>query len=205
MVRLVSILSCLYLLCGCSYDVEKDILFCRDNARMESGGLYIENWNVVGPFTLQREALLPNYFLSDPMRTQTLENPDTLLGMWYNGVYHPKYGQLDLREVFGISLTDTTRILDSTATYLYCPIQVERSRNMFLYVNTEMECLEYINGAAMNNLGLKDLVKDCKKYGIQCKMTMRRNSGQGYHGYHRIIVGREACDFFKGKVVEYGM
>ncbi len=44
-----------------------------------------------------------------------------------------------------------------------------------------------------------DLVEDCDKYHIPYRLTLRRNSGQGYHGYHRLIVGRDACDFFKDK------
>lgn len=42
-------------------------------------------------------------------------------------------------------------------------------------------------------------MKDCEKYDILYKLILQRNSGQGYHGYHRYVVGREACAFFKGK------
>lgn len=44
-----------------------------------------------------------------------------------------------------------------------------------------------------------DLIDDCKKYGVPYQLMFRRNSGLGYHGYHRLIVGRDACDFFMRK------
>ena len=44
-----------------------------------------------------------------------------------------------------------------------------------------------------------DLVKDCEKYNISYKLTMKRNSGLGFRGYHRLIVGSDACEFFGDK------
>ena len=42
--------------------------------------------------------------------------------------------------------------------------------------------------------GVKGEEKD-----IPYELVLRRNAGQGYHGYHRHVVGREACEFFKDR------
>ena len=48
-----------------------------------------------------------------------------------------------------------------------------------------------------------DLVKDCEEIGIPYELVLRRNTGQGFHGYHRHVVGRDACMFFKDKKKSY--
>ena len=87
----------------------------------------LEDWNVAGPFTMQNDSVVMRDFAASHSFSLPVEKPDTAIKLWHKGPYHPRYGQLDLREVFGIGVTDTTRILERTVTYLSCTIKaIER-------------------------------------------------------------------------------
>ncbi len=77
--------------------------------------------------------------------------------LWYDALYSPKYGQLDLKEVFNISVTDTVKQLDGLFTYLSCTLKADRERDMFLFIRTKMESEEYINGDTLKNIDIKDM------------------------------------------------
>ncbi len=89
---------------GCTYEVG-------------SGGDTVEvrlaDWHVTGPFTLAQDSLWWRDYMADPLRSTLEANPDTVVRLWHNGPYHPKYGSPDLCEVFGIGVGDTTRTLDT--------------------------------------------------------------------------------------------
>lgn len=82
--------------------------------------LNIENWKVIGPFSLFQDSIIFNKFVKCSQLITMAENPDTTIKIWHNGFYHPKYGQLDLKEVYDIHIEDTTKILDSLTTYMEC-------------------------------------------------------------------------------------
>lgn len=42
----------------------------------------------------------------------------------------------------------------------------------------------------------KQLINDCKELGIPYTFSLKRNTGQGQYGYHRMLIGDEACQFF---------
>ena len=108
--------------------------------------LDLNNWLVVGALPISQDSLLTDSFAHLPRIPLQNIIPDTITSHSYNGIYHPQYGQLDLKEVYGIAVTDTTKALDSLITYLSCTIKVEKDMNLFLYVRTEMRCREYLNG-----------------------------------------------------------
>lgn len=117
---------------------------------------HIVNWNVVGSYTQQQDSLLRKNMQKGINGNGTLIS-GTSFKFRYNDVYEPKYGQLDLKEVFNINVADTTKVIDSLVTYLSCKLQLERSRNMFLLVNTKMEHTEYMNGDSLTDKGFKEL------------------------------------------------
>lgn len=117
--------------------------------------LYIEDWYVAGPFTLRHDSL-GDVDMKD-RTVPRMHKSDNKVKLWYDGLYHPKYGQLDLREVYGISISDTTRVLDSLATFMTCTIKSERERNLFLYVRTEMDTKEYVNNERVARMDYKDM------------------------------------------------
>ena len=117
----------------------------------------LEDWNVAGPFTMQNDSVVMRDFAASHSFSLPVEKPDTAIKLWHKGPYHPRYGQLDLREVFGIGVTDTTRILERTVTYLSCTIKADRAKDLFLYVNTSMRCKEYVNGDSLTPVNVKEM------------------------------------------------
>lgn len=104
----------------------------------------IVNWNVRGAITLRQDSIVTDNYTHLPQWDKIEQ--DSMSNLFYNGEYHPKYGQLDLKELYSIPASDTTHILDSLVTYLSCTITAEEDIDIFLYVKTEMKCKEYVNG-----------------------------------------------------------
>lgn len=100
----------------------------------------LADWHVTGPFTLAQDSLWWRDYMADPLRSTLEANPDTVVRLWHNGPYHPKYGSPDLCEVFGIGVGDTTRTLDTLVTYLSCTLRADAERNVFMCVAQEMDC-----------------------------------------------------------------
>ena len=125
---------------GCTYEVG-------------SGGDTVEvrlaDWHVTGPFTLAQDSLWWRDYMADPLRSTLEANPDTVVRLWHNGPYHPKYGSPDLCEVFGIGVGDTTRMLDTLVTYLSCTLRAGAERNVFMCVAQEMDCAAFLNGDSL--------------------------------------------------------
>ena len=119
--------------------------------------IYLDDWNVSGPFTVRQDSALMRDFAVSHRLSLPAERQDTTVKLWHNGAYHPRYGQLDLREVFGISITDTTRILERTVTYLSCTIKSEKDKNLFLHVNTRMRCKGYVNGDSLTRIDIEGM------------------------------------------------
>lgn len=117
----------------------------------------LDDWNVYGPFTVRQDSALMRDFAVSHRLSLPAERQDTTVKLWHNGAYHPRYGQLDLREVFGIGVTDTTRILERTVTYLSCTIKSDKDKNLFLHVNTRMRCKGYVNGDSLTRIDIKDM------------------------------------------------
>ena len=63
--------------------------------------LEIKDWQVIGAFSLRQDSLLDDSLIRGWSDTLVYVNPDTLQKYWFCGSYHPKYDQLDLREIYG--------------------------------------------------------------------------------------------------------
>lgn len=147
-----------------------------------STSLYIEDWNVLGPLTPERDSLMSRALISNPQGVGLTAESDARRGMWHDGPYHPQYGQLDLREVFGIGAKDTTKVLDSLVTYLSCTIRAERDMDMFLHVNTQMACRQYVNGDSLVRMDFKepDLYPVHLRAGDNTLVVRTQGAGEGY-------------------------
>lgn len=124
----------------------------------EDSCIYIENWNVTGPFTPQQDSIILHSNKGDFAHITWTANPDTTVKVWHNGCYHPLYGQLDLREVFAIAVTDTTTVIDTLITYLSCSINAAAPKKVYLTVNTEMEHTVYLNGDTLADIGADNIL-----------------------------------------------
>lgn len=144
--------------------------------------LFLDEWNITGPFTSKRDSILAIEGVYGGVKSQLTANPDTTVKLWHNGVHHPQYGQLDLREVFGIGVNDTTKVLDSLIIYLSCTIRTEHDVNMFLHVNTEMTCQQYINGDSLIRIEGKEpeLYRVHLKAGDNTLAVRVQGAGKGY-------------------------
>lgn len=146
----------------------------------------IQNWIVVGALSVSQDSILTDSFTHLPTLIGHDIISDTTLS--YNGPYHPLYGQLDLKEVYGIAETDTTRALDSLVTYLSCTLKAEKDIDLFLYVRTEMDCKEYINGDSLPMMPFKDI----EIYPIHLKsgdniLTVRAQGAQRKYWYEATL------------------
>jgi hypothetical protein len=143
--------------CSC----EKNLCLDRHIYSLQSTNGHIEldlnDWLVVGALPISQDSLLTDSFIHLPRIPLQNIIPDTITSHSYNGIYLPLYGQLDLKEVYGIAVTDTTKALDSLITYLSCTIKAEKDVNLFLYVRTEMRCKEYLNGDTLTMMPFKEM------------------------------------------------
>lgn len=117
----------------------------------------LDGWYVTGPFTRVQDSLQWRDFMDAPQHSTLEANPDTTVRLWHNGSYTPKYGNPDLKEVFAISVNDTTRALDTLVTYLSCILRSETERDVYLNVKKEMACTAFINGDTIHRLPIKTM------------------------------------------------
>lgn len=145
-IMVTAVVSIIVFICiSCKKDICQDrhIYSLQSTDHIE---LDIKDWLVVGALPISQDSLLTDSFAHLPRIPLKNIIPDTITSHSYNGIYHPHYDQLDLKEVYGIAVTDTTKALDSLITYLSCTIKAEADMDLFLYVRTEMRCKEYLNG-----------------------------------------------------------
>lgn len=150
----ISLYMLLLLFHACDEHDARAVYYVGDKDTIE---INLEDWNIIGPFSFQQDSVVMHDFSKNHSCVLPKERIDTAIKVWHKGVYHPKYGQLDLREVFGIGIQDTTKILERTVTYMSCTINADREKDMFLRVNTNMECKEYVNGDSLSPLKLSDI------------------------------------------------
>lgn len=75
----------------------------------------------------------------------------------YSGVYTPKYGQLDLREVYGIAPTDTAHSLRGKTSRIRSYINVDADTTLYLNVATVMPCTLLLNGDTLSRRDIQGL------------------------------------------------
>ncbi|MCR5069120.1 MAG: hypothetical protein K6A78_04900 [Prevotella sp.] len=183
---LLAICTILLLPCSCKKGAgEAEAVY---NITAETSSVYIDDWHVLGSFTQKQDSLQGKKLFANPEKCQLTANPDTTIKLWKNGVYHPKYNQLDLKEVFGINVNDTTKQLDTLVTYLSCTINADRERNMFLLVNSKMQHQQYINGKLLEHKRLREL----ELYPVRLKkgtntLSVRTTGGNNRYWYEATL------------------
>ncbi len=104
------------------------------------------DWNVYGTFSLAEDSLIADSIIVNPCNYFDKHKSDSLRPYSYTGLYHPKFNQLDLREVYGIAPNDTLDFMNGRITYLYCRILSDADKQMFVEVNSSMRLLQVLNG-----------------------------------------------------------
>lgn len=119
--------------------------------------VHVDTWKVIGSLSMQQDSSVSRRIIRDAKHTAWL---DTMLNSnkhKFNDTYRPLYGQLDLKELYNISINDTTKQLDNLVTYLTCKIISETEKNVFVNVNTKLKYRVYLNGKRVSELSLKDI------------------------------------------------
>ena len=119
--------------------------------------LFMTNWNICGPFSLVEDTLLKNTFLVDPQKVINNHNANVTNNYFYSGSYYPLYGQLDLKEVYNISPSDTTHVLDNRITYLHCKIFSDTDIQAYFEVKTTMEYTLFLNSDTLRRRDIQGL------------------------------------------------
>lgn len=115
------------------------------------------DWNVCGAFSPAYDSLITDSFVSHPHQYVHLQNPDTTIVYWYNGVCHPLYNQLDLREVYHIEPRDSSHTLKEKITYLYCDIVSDKALDAYVEVKKSMKCIQFLNGDTLHRREIQGL------------------------------------------------
>ncbi len=153
----LSVFSAVTICCSCEKDVYQDWHIYSIQPQNGHVELDIKDWLVVGALTVNQDSLLTDSFAHLPRISLPDIVLDTATVHRYSGIYCPLHGQLDLKEVYGIAVTDTTKALDSLVTYLSCTIKAEADMDLFLYVRTEMRCKEYLNGDTLPMMPFREM------------------------------------------------
>ena len=119
--------------------------------------LTILDWQIIGTFTHFQDSIMGNSLFKGRSDTLIIENPDTTQKYWYCGAYHPKWNQLDLREVFDIAPNDTSKPIDSLYTYISCKLIAEKDTNLYLEVKKGMKCWQFMNGDTLHKREIQGL------------------------------------------------
>ena len=150
------VLTVCLIACNHNLDSNEQISATYD-INSQSLPLEIKDWKVIGTFTFAQDSLLKDSLFCGWDDTLQIENPDTMQRYWYCGVYHPKYNQMDLHEVFGISPDEEKPVLDSTITYLSCKLNAEQDMDLYLEVKKGMKCWQFMNGDTLHKRDIQGL------------------------------------------------
>lgn len=100
--NIVLILFLAIITCSCSN--ENVITSIHIAANSDSVCYDIINWNITGTFTKNEDPVLYSTSMHFPDFSSSYKQEKSSKKLWHQGPYTPKYGQLDLKEVFNISI-----------------------------------------------------------------------------------------------------
>lgn len=146
------------LLCCCSeHDnhAAYEIADTRNNLPIK---ICLLDWDVYGSFSLQEDSLMGDSIIRHPKRWTEMYVADSGQQQYrYNGLFHPKYAQLDLKEVYGIEQSDTIHPLQDRITYLHCEIRTGKDMALYVEVKKAMKCIQFLNGDTLHRREIQSL------------------------------------------------
>lgn len=106
----------------------------------------MHDFMVFGPFDQRQDSLIADSIsaVHDYLPSDNIPYADSIHR--HHGIYHPLYNQLDLREVYGLEVDDTTQVLAGVSTFLFCDIEAEKDRDLYLKVECSMPMRIWLNG-----------------------------------------------------------
>lgn len=115
----------------------------------------INDWYVCGAFSPQQDSIPADSMAKNIYDFAEMPNPDTLNPYWYNGLYHPQYNLLDLREVYHLQPNQTQ--LNGKITYLACDIKSEVDQNLYLNVKSSMKYDQRLDEQSLHRKDIQGL------------------------------------------------
>lgn len=128
---------------------------CLNNKENPQNGQYIHHdnlkqypslitsWYIQGPISSEMSETDFKVFLMASTEFHNSSTPDSLNAIWHDGIYIPRYNQLDIKEIFGMRSVDS--LLDYTF-YISSELQSEEEADLILNIKTGLECEHYLNG-----------------------------------------------------------
>ena len=148
--------TCIFLFFSCSNSNRPVTYSIKKNSTNEIN-LFMTNWNICGSFSLVEDTLLKDSFLVAPQKVINNHKTNVTNNYSYSGSYYPLYGQLDLKEVYNISPSDTTHVLDNRITYLHCEIFSDTDIQVYFEVKTTMDYTLFLNSDTLRKRDIQGL------------------------------------------------
>lgn len=115
----------------------------------ETVEMTMTDFMVFGVYNTHEDSLITDSINGTPdyLPSENIPSADSIHR--HQGIYHPLYNQLDLREVYGLEADDTTQVLAGVSTFLFCDIEAEKDRKLYLKVECEMPMRIWLNGDSL--------------------------------------------------------
>ena len=113
------------------------------------------NWEICGPINV-RDSIHVKNLKVDEFVDSSVNNVDST-SVCFNGIYHPRYNQLDLNEVFSISNPEEDTTLMGKTFYLHSTLSSEKERDLFIEMKSGMNCDLFLNGDSLHRVDIQGL------------------------------------------------
>ncbi len=146
--KTLTFLLLLVLHLSCSKDEKEEWSACYHlgTDRINDMNIPLLYWDIYGPVSHEVDSIGGQDFVANPIGCGKQVQLDTTLVAGHRGIFTPLFGQVDLKEVFGIAAEDTTQILKGKVTYLSCNVIAEKDSKVFLQIKTDMPIKLWLNG-----------------------------------------------------------
>ena len=98
----------------------------------------LNTWNIIGTLTHNEDSMIANNIAVSSVYRDSLAMVLLKDSLHFCGIYTPKYGMMDFREVYNIAPDDTTGVLAGHITYATCQIKSDLDTIMYLRMESSM-------------------------------------------------------------------
>lgn len=119
--------------------------------------LPLMEWNICGPLSLKDDSLLADSVFQGKITMNTIQRKKEICTFFLNDLYTPKYGQIDLKELYDINPKDTTRIYKDKYSILGSTITTPAQTQMYLEVKHSMPITIVLNRDTLERLFMQGL------------------------------------------------
>ena len=114
-------------------------------------------WDIYGPYILSMDSVRIDSIVHGDLALSNIETADSLNRFKRAGIYHPICSQLDFKEVYGISPSDTLNPIDSLQTFLTCMLNSPSTQRRYLEIKHSMPLDLWLNGDSVTRKDIQGL------------------------------------------------